>query len=193
MEQNLQTADTVSSADELFTKIAADPGLREFFYKILVYCQDGRPQEDVKKQIRKWIGTKAALHSAPLLISRLCGFGGLETVEKEGGSELLTTEAGKAVIETASPSNRLTRLFCSAPEYAEIFFTILLACTKPKTMHEIESILSGNVLMARQNILTGYFVGELEDAGGLEWNTEWVSTQPGIEAAIEWNRLKNKN
>lgn len=193
MEENTQISNHVSPEDRLFAEIAAEPGSREILYKILDYCRFGRPQEEVKSRIAEWIGTKAVFHSAPLLISRLIECGGLETFDGNGYSELRATEAGKAVAEAAAPSNQLERLFNYMPEYADIFITILFECAKPKTMQELERILSDNKLMKKENIYTCHFVVELEDAGGLEWNGNWVSTKYGIEAAVERNRLNNKS
>lgn len=192
MNQSTQTANPVSGADELFTKIAAEPASREIMYKTLTYCLTPRLLEDVKTQIRKWTGAKAMFHSPQAVINCLLETGGLETSETENSIELKTTPAGKTVADAAAPHSRLTGLFRSSPEYAEIFISIIRACAQPKTIQEIENMLADNELMRHENIFASYFLGELEDAGGIEWDVKWVSTEPGIEAAAGWNLLNHK-
>jgi hypothetical protein len=192
MNQNTQTANHASEADELFIKIASEPASREIMYKTLNYCFTPRPLEEVKTQIRKWVGAKAMLHSAQAIVNCLLESGGLETLKNESAMELQTTPAGKTVADAAAPNKRLIRLFRSSPEYADIFISIIRACAQPKTTQQIESMLADNEIMARENIFASYFIGELEDAGALEWDVKWVSTQSGMEAAAERNLLNHK-
>jgi len=182
MEQANVTDIPEAQVGMLLAKIAAEPDSRDILYKTLVYCQEKRTTSDIETQIRSWTVNRSILHTPQSLMTILTEGGGLQPVESDEGQTILhTTSVGNAVVITACPSNRLEALFDSEPEYVQIYLRILQECVTPHTLSEMEDIMEGNETMKKENILVSYFISELEEAGGIEWDIKWKTTQTGID------------
>lgn len=183
MEQNIVTETSESQTEILFMRIVAEPESRDILYKILAYCEGGSIAISVENQIRVWIANRSILHTPKVLLILLVESGGLQKVNNDDGQiQLHTTSIGLDVVKKVNSSLRIEKLLSDEPKYRDIFFKILCECVEPKSLFEIEDAMSGNTLMEKDNILASYFVSELEDAGGLEWNIKWKTTPSGIDA-----------
>ena len=86
---------------------------------------------------------------------------------------------GKNAVSIERPEAKLNNLLAREPAYRDINLQILRSCLVPKETNEIESMLSANPVLEKPKVLASYFVGELEKAGGVEWDGKWRTTPAG--------------
>lgn len=161
-------------------RIAAEPSYRIVLYKILEYCESARFSSDVEQTMFSFPEMKGAIHSPLLLLSWLQEAGGIEQLLVENSKAMwCTTPAGRNALKKESNDNRLGRLIVQEPIYQEIYLQILQACLSPKSRMEIETMLNGNPILKEAEVYPTFFIENLEETGGLEWDKEWKTTAAG--------------
>ncbi|MGE4466087.1 hypothetical protein [Sphaerochaeta sp.] len=170
-------------SSSLARKIESESGYKTVLYGILRLCETPRRLPEVEEEIQKLLTGKSCFHSPQVLMNILVENGGL-TVQDEGEGNILlqTTEEGIVAASASCPATLVDELFKRDAAYQDIYLTILRSCSEPKTLDEIEDILAGNEVMAQENILAGYFISELEEAGVLKWDVKWMTAQDGLAA-----------
>jgi len=178
--ENITEEEAVSM---LTASIQAEPESRDILYKTLIFCQTERTAEEIESQINIWTTNRTILHKPQALLSLLIQEGGLlQSKGDEGQIILHTTDAGSKAANTNCPSNRLGKLLSRDTDSCDIYLKIMEACKSGRTLDELEDIVPPVEIVNEDNMLASYFVGELEDAGGLEWNIKWHKTEAGHEA-----------
>lgn len=173
--QNLERATA-----KLLRRITAEPAYKAVLYKILVYCDPARSCADVERTILSFPEMKNALPSPQTLLSWLVESGGIEQVTADKNEPVwCTTAAGRNVVGMESGENRLGRLLARETVYHDTYLQILQFCVLPKSRKEIESALEGNPVLEHPKVYASFFIEALEEAGGLEWNEKWETTQAG--------------
>ncbi len=100
------------------------------------------------------------------------------------------TDIGRIVARALSSKSRAAALFESEPDLMEGFLVVLAECDVPegKSTKQLESALDARGLMHRDertNVPTMYpsmYANMLKDAGCIEWNHAWITTDAGHEA-----------
>lgn len=182
-KQNDQNTNT--TAESLVQGISKEPAHKEVLCKILTYCREERNAEDILIRIKELARNRVLLQTPQSLVTWLIHEGGLETVIFDGNRCVLkTTEEGIAAVDHLSPSDLIERVIDKEPDYREVFFNILEACLEPKSKNDIETMLEEYPVIKDRGIYPGFFIGELEDAGGLEWIGKWKTTDNGKELVL---------
>ncbi|MCD8554415.1 hypothetical protein [Seleniivibrio sp.] len=167
----------------LARKIESEPGYKTVLYGILRFCGTPRRLSEVEQEIKALLSGRSCFHSPQVLMNILIENGGLTvTDEGEGNILLQTTEEGREIASASCPATLVDELFKRDSAYKDIYLSILISCSEPKTLDEIEDILVGNEVMASENILASYFISELEEAGVLRWDVKWKTAQDGLAA-----------
>jgi hypothetical protein len=178
--------DLESATARVLKRIASEPAYAAVLYKILASCETDRPAAAIEQEIRSYPEMRAAMQPPQVLLAWLVKAGGLEPVaEQETRPAWRTTPAGRNVVRMEWPGNRLAKRVAQVPGYRAVYHQVLRACLEPKTKGEIESLLRGNPALERPEVSPSYFIGELEKAGGLEWDRKWRTTQAGKEFVNE--------
>lgn len=178
--------DLESAAAEVLQRVSSEPALRVVLYKILAFCEAARPFAEIEREILSFPEMKAALQSPQTLLSWLAQAGGIEPVAaEEEVPAWRTTPAGRTVVRSECPGNRLARLLAQNPVYRNVSLEILRSCVAPKTRDEIEAMLQGNPVLENPKVYASFFIEALEQAGGLEWDEKWRTTQAGKEVVNE--------
>ena len=115
-----------------------------------------------------------------------------ESVSDESTSLIYesTTDVGRIVARALSPKSRAAALFEAEPDLMEGFLVVLAECDTPtgKSTKQLESALDARGLMHRDertNVPTMYpsmYANMLKDAGCIEWNHAWITTDAGHDA-----------
>jgi len=184
------TTETLTKTSEdtakLIELLQTEPESRDILYKTLVFCESQRTATEIEHQINIWTENRTILHKPQALLSILIAIGGLQQSKGADGQVYIsTTTAGKQAISASCPSVRLGHLFSTEPEFIDTYIEILELCKDPKSLSELEDIIPQPDIIDDKAILVSYFVGQLEESGGLEWNIKWHTTEDGL------NVLKN--
>ncbi|MHC1711336.1 MAG: hypothetical protein AB9872_04205 [Solidesulfovibrio sp.] len=179
-----QPQDMESATLKVLQSVSSEPACRASLYKMLAYCETARTSVEIEQEALSYPEMKVSLHSSLMLLTRLVQSGGIERIAAKDATPLWrTTPAGRDVVRIEGPSKRLEALLAQNPGYRDVFFQVLQSCLAPKTKGEIEAMLHGNPVLVEPKVFAGFFIGELEKAGGLEWNEKWRTTQAGKEFA----------
>jgi hypothetical protein len=181
------SAETIDQTDdlvyELIVAIQSEPESKDILYKTLQSCETARTASHVESQIKTWATNRTILHKPHALLSLLIKGGGLQQSKGEKGQIILkTTPVGLKAIATICPSNLITDLFVRDAKSKETYLAILKECIAPKSLDELEDIFPQPEIADENNALVSYFLGELEDAGAIEWNIKWHTTIAGHKA-----------
>jgi len=172
--------DLEGAAAKILQRISAEPADRAVLYKILEYCVTARSWADLERTILSFPEMKWAWQSLQTLLSWLMDAGGIEQIFAENGEPMWrTAPAGRDAVSMESCSKRLARLLDREAAYEDIYLQVLQACVSPKSRTEIESMLKGNPALENHEVYASYFIAVLEEAGGLEWDGKWKTTQAG--------------
>ena len=101
-----------------------------------------------------------------------------------------TTDVGAIVIRALAPQSRAAALFESEPDCIEGFLATLEACDTQAgiSTKALELVLDERGLLLRDaatgipTVYPSMFANMLKDAGCLEWNHAWITTETGREA-----------
>ena len=156
----------------IIKRMENEPANRRMMYEILVFCRENREMKEISTHLASSI-KDTPLHPCETFVSWLSDLRALKRTEKG----FCTTEEGMEVVRTASPENRLFFLLDSQPELRGVFMEIMQACVEPKTKQEVEETFVD--LFKSTGFYPGYFISELEDAGGLLWKGKWKTTDIG--------------
>lgn len=185
------TTETLPGTNEdtakLIELIQAEPESRDILYKTLVFCESKRSITQIEHQINIWTENRTILHKPQALLSMLIAGGGLQQSKGSDGQVYISTTAvGKQAISASCPSVRLGQLFSAEPEHIDTYIKVLELCQEPKSLSELEDIIPQPDFIDADAILVSFFIGQLEESGGLEWNIKWHTTNAGREALSMW-------
>lgn len=93
--------------------------------------------------------------------------------------EWYVSDVGAQVLRDISPTERLQRLFSEQSDIAEIYQSILDFCIDAKTRQEVESFVHTIDLAKGLDVMTSFFLDQLEKNGGLVWDGGWKTTSEG--------------
>jgi hypothetical protein len=168
------------ATNKVLQRIAAEPAYRIVLYKILEYCDPVRHSSDVERTILAIPEMKGAMHSPQLLLSWLKDVGAIEQRAAEKGEVMwCTTSAGRNAVSKESYDSSLVRLLAQEFIYQDIYLQVLQACLSPKSRMEIETMLKGNPILEEPKVYPSFFIENLEEARGLEWDEKWKTTSDG--------------
>ena len=112
-----------------------------------------------------------------------------ETVpdDAEAWACVALTETGLALRDAHDPAATLQGLFDERPQYAEVFETVLWACSNDGgcSRMALESQIAGMPQLqpdpqsGRTRVYPQYFIDALESAGGIVWDGAWKATPAG--------------
>lgn len=172
---------------KVMQRVAAEPAFRKILYKILDFCQSPRSSAQVEQEVLSYPEMQASLQPYQVLLTWLVQCAGIEQAAAEGEPFLWrTTPAGMHVARISSLGERLALLAAQSQVYRDIYHQILQSCVVPKTKEEIESMLHDNPALENSGMYPSFFIGELEEAGGLDWADTWRTTEAGKTFLNEW-------
>jgi hypothetical protein len=178
-----EVRDVESATKKVRQRILVEPDYRAVLYKVLVFCETARSYPEIWHEIVSFPEMKSAIQSPPTFLTWLVEAGGIEQVavdeEEKKEPTWRTTQAGRKVVLSESPGNRLAQLLSQEPVYRETFRQVLRSCVVPKSRGEIEAMLRGSPVVENPKVYASFFTETLERAGGLEWNEKWQTTETG--------------
>ncbi len=175
-----ESQDLENATAKILQRVTSEPAHRAVLYKILNFCEAERSISRITEEIRSYPEMRSALQTPQVLLSWLVQAGGIELIEAEEGAPVfLTTQAGSNVVRLENPINRIGHLLAQDFEYHDVYLQVLRSCLAPKTKDEIESMLDGNPVLENPKVYPSFVIGNLEEAGALEWEGKWRTTQPG--------------
>lgn len=92
------------------------------------------------------------------------------------------SKEGRSALEKLNHVSGLENMLSSEPEFAEIYIKILRFCTTPRTKDEIEDMLE--ISLKDSTVLGGYFISNLEESGGLEWDGKWLTVENVLDSSV---------
>jgi hypothetical protein len=101
------------------------------------------------------------------------------------------TEAGELALARTDPLARLRELISGQPgDRRDAYLDVLAFCEEPRTLAEIADHLSGSPGLETDqwgvvHMEPNAYIGQLDRAGGLEWEDGWVTTEGGREVLDE--------
>lgn len=192
-----QAEASVANADKLLEAIASSGPSREILYKTICYCETPRAAIDIENFIEKTPEyTFGQILQTPHTLMRvLVDSGGLSKVEEreaardegqQGNGEQWgddttwqTTQIALRAAAAIAPNRRIESLLASQPKQAPAFSVVLRFCESPRSLADIERILRTVSSVTTDCFDVGYYVDQLERAGGLVWKKKWVTTEEG--------------
>jgi len=166
----------------LTERIEAEQDLHSIMYGMLKFCTSGRTTSELIGQIGKLSNGVCVLQEPGTIISWLKNAGGLKSETSETGEDIwFSTEEGIQVAEQQDSPALLSALFTNDSEFKDLYIRILEMCITPSAKDTIESVIEPVIGNEHTEIFPAYFIGALEDAGGLEWNGKWKTTDKGAE------------
>ncbi len=186
LKQGDEAQDLERAAEKIVRRISAEPGHKAVLYRMLKYCASARTGPEVEHYLRSFPGRRGTWQSALVLLGWLAEAGGIEPIgideqEKKGEQERLwrTTPAGLNALGSASDRDRLVRLLAREALYHDIYLQVLEFCAVPRSRTEIDELLKGNPVLEQPKVYPSFLIEALEEAGGLEWDGQWKTTQDG--------------
>ncbi len=101
------------------------------------------------------------------------------------------TEAGELALARTDPLARLRELISGQPrDRRDAYLDVLAFCEEPRPLAEIADHLSGSPGLETDqwgvvHMEPNAYIGQLDRAGGLEWEDGWVTTEGGREVLDE--------
>jgi hypothetical protein len=180
MPETIESQELERATGKVLQRIRSEPAHRSVLYKILDFCGTERSTAAINKEVNSYPEMQPAFQSPQVLLSWLIQAGGIEPIEDEKGAQVfITTKAGRNVVRLESPNGRIEHLLAEDLVYHDIYLQVLHACLTSKSKGEIESMLCGNPVLENPMVYPSFIIGRLEEAGGLEWDGKWRTTQPG--------------
>ena len=169
-----------ASVETLIERINAEPGLGSLMYSIIVFCMDAKTTGEVLNFIEDESEGTYLMKEPLVVLTWLIDAGGLSTIESQNEERMwVSTPVGVEASLFHLSDNRLAKLLDETPDFKEIFLHVLDMCQQPKTRDEIEDVVDKMLDESEADVFPNYFVGALEDAGGLAWKGMWVITKEG--------------
>lgn len=189
--------------------VCRHPLNREVLYRMLAYCAEERTLADLEREVASWPAFKTATQNQYRLAEHLVRARGLERVERDAHSAIVTpqdkegldedaaddlvavtsyraTETGRRFVERHRPRARLVELLHLAPERTGAYVELLeFARAQPRSYGDIAELLRGRPVLetvvdgARRTMQPSVFVDKLERSGALVWNDGWCLTEEG--------------
>lgn len=179
-EEAQETQDLTAAAAKVAQRIAAEPDFKTVLYKILAYCDVPRTAQEAERTIGAFPEVKKSWQSPQILLSWLIQAGGIEeSMVKKGKTVWQTTPAGRIALNSASLADQLEQLIKGESTYQGIYLNILQFCLSPRSRAEIEARIRENPILEEPKVYASFFIDGLEEAGGLEWDGKWMTTQAG--------------
>jgi len=167
------------SVERIDNLLEGQASLRIPIYRTLAYCLEPRSAQEVEAAIERFIGGQSIYESASIL-AWLQATGALELAgEMEGdpvGNKWVVTTAGRSVLNNSIPMRRVKQVIEATPKYRDSYLRLLVFCLVPRTREEIERHFEGDPALEEPEVHPTAFIGELEQAGAIEWNTKWKTT-----------------
>ncbi len=185
---------------------------REIFYAALTLSREGLSRAELETALANHPALASTVLSPASCIDILIGKSALEqTVRQADGSEIstedfvaqiesgATTKAnGTLVVRSSnqamdavgemSVSNRLTAMFGDIdPEMAGLYREALSFCASPRTLKQIESLISSlgystSPTRDRETVYASTVMNTLAQTGAVCWDGGWVLTREGVDA-----------
>jgi hypothetical protein len=169
-----------ATAEQVLTRIAAEPAYQLILLQLLEFCITPHPASEIRDRLLCFPEMQATFHPPELLLQWMIQAGGIAPACENPSLELWrTTEAGREALAGSSPSERLRRLLSEDPVYKDIYQQIIEFCVTAKSISEIEGLLCANPVLENPKVYPNYLIDRLEAAGGLEWTGQWQTTEAG--------------
>lgn len=165
--------------NSILTRLSAEPANRRILYELLVRCEEGRTMDELDGLFRGITAGSTPQYALSVYVSWLTQWNALEKTGDDREVIFRTTPEGRTAAGAVSPTNRLGILFGREPRHAALYTKVLRVCVEAKTRQDVESSLDG--VLEETGFYPSYFIGELEEAGGLVWNGKWQTTDSGTE------------
>jgi hypothetical protein len=164
----------------LLKRIKGEPAYRDLMYEILAFSVTPKTIEEIETMFNGLTEGRTTLQSARTLISWLVEWEALLLiVEEDKPQKWQASETGEFVVKALAPADRLTAIMNNGDKAN--LLKLLTNLSEPKTRQELEDILGGDKLFGEIGVYPSYFIGLLEEAGGIEWNGKWRLTKTGKE------------
>jgi hypothetical protein len=164
----------------LLKQIKSEAAYRDLMYEILAFSVTPKTGGEIEEMADNLTEGRTTLQSPLTLVSWLAEWGALIPIVEEGKSQKWqVSETGAYVVNSLASADRLTALMNS--EDNANLLKLLTNLTEPKSRQELEDILGGDKLFDEIGVYPSYFIGLLEEAGGIEWNGKWRMTKTGME------------
>ncbi|QAR32627.1 hypothetical protein EP073_04150 [Geovibrio thiophilus] len=164
----------------LMDRIGEEHGVQDTMYEILAFCSAERTTAEILKHVKE-LGADSILYSPETLITWLYNAQGLRIVRDEPETVWISSSIGTEAAGRRQNSDRLKSLLEQEAVFNNLYVSILRNCVIPKTKEEIEEIIEPILQAGSTGIYPAYFIGMLEDAGGLRWDSKWHTTENGVK------------
>ncbi len=178
------------STDEIVAliqkRIESEPAFRAILYKMLSLCKNPKKLMEVESAVLAYPEMKVPLQKPQIFLTWLIECQAILAAHPTSNDETQyqTTLEGLIALEQEQSDDKIEALFTKEPEYKSVYLDILSLCKNPKSRIDIEKHLMGNPLLESPKIYPSYFIDSLETAGGLEWNSHWVTTSTAISKLV---------
>lgn len=180
MEVSDATIISTNNVKKIVERVYGEPAYTASLYHILEYCREPQTLVAIESESSLMPSMKNSLHRPEVLFSWLLRVGALEEVPGSSNDvSWCTTPDGWEALRICSPDERLSSLAATSDSKLDVYRQLLEACLTPQSRVEIETLLQGNSLLEESQLSPSYFVGNLEDAGGLCWDGAWKTTPAG--------------
>lgn len=180
ISDSTQASETEASLKDIFQ---AAPALRLVMRGVLELCKIPRTNSEVDSEIEKLLSSQLTVFAPTTLRGWLEQAGALEPVTLE--SEEVgwkTTVSGLIYLDKTNLSKELQAVIDSDPERRSLYLELLNFCQSPKDKEEIEERLyTGKFLSKGSMPYPTAFIGVMEEAGAMQWNGQWITTEIGKE------------
>lgn len=182
MTANTENRGTLSETalERLMERIEEERGVQEIMYGILSFCTSERTTPEILKYVKE-LGSDLILYSPETLITWLYNARGLRAAGDEAETVWISTPEGAAAADRRNSSDRLQCLLEHEAAFNNLYVSILRSCVTPKTKEEIEAVVEPILRAGSTEIYPAYFIGMLEEAGGLRWENKWRTTEKGVK------------
>jgi hypothetical protein len=165
---------------KIVERVYSEPAYTSSLYSMLEFCREPQTLASIENEISSMPSMKNSLHRPEILFSWLLRIHALEEVPLAShDSRWCTTPYGWEALRICSPEERLSSLAATSESKLDVYRQLLEACLTPRSRMEVETLLRGNPLLEESLLSPSYFVGNLEDAGGLYWDGAWKTTPAG--------------
>ena len=197
--------------DMLGTAVVRHPLNRDVLYETLCFCRTERQLAEAERFIAELPQFRSATQNPFHMLTVLKQAGGLQSVERDEGGNVITpesldglsedeiddlifsvgyqtTDVGVAFVEAYSPRSRLVQALSLAPERTQDYCELLeFVGEAPRTYQEITNLLAGRPTLEtvidgrRETMQPSVFVDKLERAGALVWRDGWRLSEAGAD------------
>jgi hypothetical protein len=175
------SSENVKSVERVEQLMAACTSLRRPIYRTLELCEEPRTSKDIEIAIGSFIHGQVSIYTPAVIFAWLRDADALESVpgpQPDTAAEMwITTAAGRRILDKVSPGKQLTSLLDGDSKYRESYLRMLVFCIFPRDREEIEKHFEIDPALEEPKVYPSALIGELEAAGGIEWNKKWQTTE----------------